>query len=269
MSESSHYIQAGSQQLHYLSTGSGKQLLLAFHGYGHDAESLLLFAPYLADKYTTLFIDLPHHGKSEWPDNDVFSRKALLSVTRDLMKACGVEKVSLMGYSMGGRVCCTLIEDMPDCIDKVVLMASDGLSLNPHYYFFTQTALGKMMFTSMLKGPELYFNFVSRMKKMGWINESQYKFVVHYLGDEPARLKLGQIWPCMSELMPDRKKVKAAIDNRNIKVDLFMGRYDRVMPPALAENFKSGLESVQLHILEKGHRVFGPDNAEMIAQTLL
>ena len=212
---------------------------------------------------------MPHHGKSEWSKDVILTRTALNELARELMVQHGTEKVSLMGYSMGGRVCCTLIEDMPECIDKVLLMATDGLSVNKHYYFFTQTYLGKRMFSNMLEGPERYFNFVKWMKKRGWVNESQYKFVKYYVGDEAGRVQLGKIWPAMSGLMPDREKVRAAIRKYHIQVTLFMGKYDKVMPPVLAENFKSGLDSVQLHILEKGHRVFDADNAPLIAQSLL
>ena len=253
MPQTSCYTTIGDCKLHYLRSGTGRKLLLGFHGYGHDAASLNVFEPYLAEEYTIFFVDLPYHGRTVWVNGTVLTPGMLSSVIRQWMKDEEMTRISLLGYSMGGRVCCS----------------TDGLSVNPHYYFFTQTAMGKMIFASMVNGPDIYISFLGWMKKMGWVNDAQYKFVQYYAGDESARKKLGRIWPAMSGLMPDRDKVRAAIAQYKIIVNLFMGRYDNIMPPVLAENFKSGLESVQLHILDKGHRVFSPDNAGNIAQTLL
>ena len=45
-----------------------------------------------------------------------------------------VDKVALAGYSMGGRVCLTITELLPELIDRVLLIASDGLVFNPLYF---------------------------------------------------------------------------------------------------------------------------------------
>ena len=48
-----------------------------------------------------------------------------------------------------------------------------------------------------------------------------------------------------------------------------MGTHDKIMPPTLAEKFKTGLDTVQLYILDKGHRIFDDESAEQIAHSLL
>ncbi len=269
MHHTSGYIKAGNEQVHYLKTGSGSHLLLAFPGYGHEGNSMLPFAPYLAAHYTCIFIDHPHHGGSLWQQGAVFSRQMLKEMCLALMAQHHVKKISLLGFSMGGRVCLTIIEEMGELIDKVTLIASDGLSPNKYYFFFTRTAIGRTMFRRMLNDPAPYARVVTTLKDFKLISEWQHKFVSHYIGNEAVRKQLSLVWPAMSGLMPHQRKVLATIVRYNIQVTLFMGKYDKVIPAALGKKFASGATNLHLHILDKGHNIIGPDTAEQIAQTLL
>src|ERR1035437_6177764 len=130
MNNESRYISAGKEQLHYLKMGSGKRLLLAFHGYSNDAELYRPLQEYLSKDYTILSFDLPHHGKSKWAEDIQFTKKDLMTMVETLKAEYHVDKVSLLGYSMGGRVCLTILEYMPASIDKVALIATDGLTVN-------------------------------------------------------------------------------------------------------------------------------------------
>src|ERR1700748_25541 len=125
MQVSSGYIPVGNEKLHYLRSGSGSRLLIAFPGYGNNADTFLPFTQYLQRDYTILSFDMPHHGRSEWTNNVPLTRQALVTLVDTLKKEFGIDKVSLLGYSMGGRVCLTIIEMMPQSIDKVLLIAPD------------------------------------------------------------------------------------------------------------------------------------------------
>ena len=263
------YISVGKEKLHYLKWGSGKRLLLAFHGYGNDATVFSPFAPYLSEVYTILSFDLPHHGKSEWTEEILLTKKDLVSLIETLKATYKVDQVSLLGYSMGGRVCLTIIENTPASVDKVVLIATDGLVVNYYYYFFTQTYLGSKLFRYLLKNPGLAFKITDWLNSKKLVDSSRHKFFVKYLYPEDSRKFLQKVWPSMKDLVPSRTKLKKNIREYRIQVSIFMGSYDKIMPPALAEEFKTGLDTVELFILEKGHRVFDEDNAEQIAERLL
>lgn len=262
------HITIGGQELHYLQAGRGPQLLLAFPGYGHDAHSVALFAPELQDEYTCLFFDLPHHGKSSWSANAVFTKAMLVEACRQLMATHNVQTISLLGYSMGGRVCLTIIEQLPQLVDKATLVASDGLIPNLYYSVFTRTWLGKKLFLHMLGKPQPYLQLVQWLKKRGIVTDWQYKFVQHYTADEPTRRWLGLRWPAMAPLVPSVKQVKNNIRRHNIPVNLFMGKFDRVIPASSGTKFVQGVPSAQLHILNKGHAVIAPDTVHTIARTL-
>jgi len=263
------YITSGEEQLHYLQWGTGPRLLLAFHGYETDAWIFQDFVPHLVAEYTIIAIDLPHHGHTKWPGQKAWQTADLLATVRELMKLHHVEKVSLLGYSIGGRVCLSVLEGMPVSIDKVLLMATDGLAINFYFNFFTRTILGRKMFSHMLGKPDGYLALVDWMKKNKLVHESRHKFVMHFLQNEQKRKILLNAWPAMRDLMPEPNLVRKLIKKHHIPVSIFMGEYDKVMPPALAHRFAEGLDTVQVHVLNKGHHIFDHENAGLMAAHLL
>lgn len=265
----SQYIAAGTEKLHYLEWGSGKKLLLAFHGYGNNAWVFLPFVKYLTGEYTILSFDLPYHGNSKWTENVLFKKQDLMLIVKALMKKYKVNKFSLLGYSMGGRVCVSVIEHMPESIDKVVLMATDGLEVNWLYYFSTRTFVGKRLFRNVLGNPARYFKILDWLKEKNRLEPTRHKFAMYYLQSAESRKLLLQVWPGMSDLVPKPAKIKRIIKQNRIPVTIFMGLYDRIMPPRLAEKFSIGLDTVKVYVLERGHRVFDSDNARQIAEHLL
>ncbi len=264
----SAYIQLGSERLHYLQTGTGKRVLLAFHGYGEDAHIFSAIEPYLTAEFTLLSFDLPHHGSSQWGDSPV-NKKQLVLLVDTVRKQYGVEKVSLLGYSLGGRVCLSIVESIPESIERTTLLASDGLVKNSYYSFFTGNPVGKKIFRSMLEKPAPYFKIMDWLHNRNLVHPSRYKFAMLSLGSPESRSHLLNVWPAMRLLVPAQARLKRAIKDHNIPVALFMGANDKIMPPRLAEQFKDGLPTVQLHIVERGHRVFDHENAAQIAKTLL
>ncbi len=262
------YFLSGNERLHYLKSGKGKRLLLAFHGYGNDAGSFASIEHYLANDFTVLSFDLPHHGKSTWGDAPL-AKQDLARLVDMMKKEYHVEKISLLGYSLGGRVCLSIIELVPESIDHVTLLATDGLVKNWYYSFFTATYLGKKMFRHMLEKPARYFKVMDWFKKWHMVHPSRHKFALHALSSVEARDLLLKVWPAMSLLVPSPSELKSIIRQYQIPVSLFMGVNDRIMPPRLGEQFKSGLDTVRLHLLERGHRLFDDENAEQIAKSLL
>lgn len=269
MPHTSCYIQVGTECLHYLKAGNGNRLLLAFHGYGLNAASLTLFEPYLSAEYTCLFFDLPHHGKSDWKNYSLFTTQNLSQLVQELMQVHGVNKISLLGYSIGGRVCFSIIHVLPVCIDKVTLLATDGLRIDPYYRFFTLNYSGKKIFNHLLTKPAPYHSIIKLLRKVKLVDESRYKFVMHYLDNEAGRNQLRKVWPSLTELVPPIAELKETIQRHKICITIFMGKYDRVIPPALAFKFKTGLDTVRVHILEKGHRLVDTQNVQSMAETLL
>lgn len=265
----SGYITVKNGRLHYLKFGSGKRLLLCFHGYANSASIFASFDHYLAQDFTLISVDLPYHGGSEWKSTTLLHREDLRLLVQHLKQQHGVGQLSLMGYSMGGRVCLTITELMPESVDQLLLIASDGLVFNPLYFLVTKTFFGKRLFRSFLSQPARYTHYIDWMRSRKWIDESRYKFAMYYLGSDRDRNFLLNVWRDMSLIVPNMKKLKAVVRRNNIPIYMFMGSYDRVIPVRNAWRFMEGIPSARLYVLEKGHRVFDSDTMPQMAQCLI
>ena len=67
------------------------------------------------------------------------------------------------------------------------------------------------------------------------------------------RLRLYNTWTSMAQFNPDIPATKAEIINRQIRVYLFFGKRDEVIPPAAGNSFAAGLPLCKLTLLERGH----------------
>ena len=265
----SSFVELPNGRLHYLRMGTGKRLLLCFHGYGNNAALFTAFESYLEREFTIISIDLPHHGRSEWDEKVLLETQDMVELVGQLTTTFGVQKISLLGYSMGGRVCLTIASLVPQYIDKILLIAPDGLVFNPFYYFVTRTFIGKNLFKSFLTRPGKYLNLIEWLHEKKWIDSSRYKFAMYYISSEKDRRFLLKVWPGMSKIVPDRRKLQAACKKYQFPVFIFMGVYDRIIPVPHAEKFKRSFRNVHLFILEKGHRVFDATTLPEMANCLI
>lgn len=265
----SHYLDIGGQLLHYLQLGTGKRLLVTFHGYGNTADAFLPLSSYLASDFTILCFDLPHHGRTEWKGAVLMDKKMLGTLIKQLKEQFSVPFISLAGYSIGGRVCICCIEAAPESIEQVLLVASDGLVFNPFYYFVTKNFIGKTMFRHFVGKPNSYLTMLKWLHERGAIPGSKYKFMTHYIATEADRHRLLHIWTDLHQLVPNGKTARKLIQQYRIPVHIFMGRYDKVIPLAHARRFINGMDTVQLFITEKGHQVMDKDTLPDMANCLI
>ena len=263
------FIEVGNEKLHYIIHGQGKKLLLAFHGYGNDAGKFMPLIPYLTKEYTVVTFDLPFHGQSSWTKGLQIQKADFVIVASKLMSAHKIGKLSVLGYSMGARVCLSLIEQIPDKLDGIVLVAPDGIVFNRTYYFFTRNFLGKRLFSHFLSHTGFYLPFVDWLKKVKILDPSLHKFVTYYLQSGKERDFLLKVWPAMALITVNSKTLKKIIDKNKLQVDIFMGAYDRIIPVKDAKAFIKDTKNIKLHVMDTGHNVINGNIAKEIVAPFL
>ncbi|KMJ57711.1 esterase [Bacillus sp. LL01] len=112
--------------------GGGEHHVLMLHGFtgkGANFKDMLADFPH-SDCYTFILIDQLGHGKSESPMQS--KRYSMENTTADLkaiLDHLGISRVSLYGYSMGGRLALSFATSHPSMVRKLVLeSASPGLA---------------------------------------------------------------------------------------------------------------------------------------------
>lgn len=248
--------------------GQGSKLLIAFHGFGNDAAIFMPLAAALQQEYTTIAIDLPGHGRSRWTE-PYFRKKDLMAIVQGIRNDFGAEQFTLLGYSLGGRVCLNIVEQQPNWIAQLVLLAADGLEKNFWYQAATRNPLGKMIFKSMMQRPEQWLNRVDFLRRYRIIDESRFKFARINLTDPDVRHQLSYVWPVTSRLLVNIAAVKWNLNKHKILTDVFMGKHDRIFPPAQGERFLKNLKRGNLHLLDTGHNLLEPEMLPEIQKAFL
>ena len=78
--------------------------MLLLHGFGNEAHIWDDFAPIVAPHYRTLALDHRGHGQSAWDPDGCYEIDALVDDLESVTAALGIERMVLVGHSLGGRV---------------------------------------------------------------------------------------------------------------------------------------------------------------------
>jgi len=252
--------------------GSGHRTALCFHGYGEDATHFEFLDQYAGNQYTFYAMDFPFHGQTEWKEGLTFSGLDLLAILEQLAarEAFAMEHLTLIGFSMGGRVALSLFAWIAETTDNLVLLAPDGLNLNFWYWASTQTWLGNRLFRFTMKHPNWFFFLFKLGNKLKMISPSIFKFAHLYLGHAEIRDELYNRWTCMRKFKPRVSRIKKLILQYQVRTELLYGQYDRIIHSSVGEKFRKGIEEQSsIHIIHSGHQLLHEKHTAEILSVLL
>ncbi|MFD0428250.1 alpha/beta fold hydrolase [Streptomyces zhihengii] len=105
-------------------TGSpGRAALLLIHGIGDSSATWSDLIPALARHHTVIAPDLLGHGGSDRPRAD-YSVAAYANGMRDLLGVLGIDRVTLVGHSLGGGVAMQFAYQFPERTERLVLVGT-------------------------------------------------------------------------------------------------------------------------------------------------
>jgi len=135
----------------FVYTGKGPPLLL-IHGIGDSSETWREIIPVLAREYTVVAPDLLGHGLSDKPRAD-YSVAAYANAMRDLISVLGIERVSVIGHSLGGGVAMQFAYQYPDRCQRLALVSSGGVSRDVNALLRAASLPGAELVLPMLGWP--------------------------------------------------------------------------------------------------------------------
>ena len=262
-------------RISYYRFGSGRAIAICFHGYGEEGALYGFFDKYAGGDYTFYSIDLPFHGNTEWNEGLMFTSNDLQEIVNGIVGVHHIkpgpnERLTLLGFSLGGRIALSLYQAQPQTIEKMLLLAPDGLKVNFWYWLSTQTSIGSRLFAFSMKNPGWFFGFLRAANKLKLVNASVFKFVNYYIANKDARLHLYQRWMCLRSLKPDLLRIRNCIRQYRTKARLIYGKYDRIILPARGEKFRDGIEDFcTISIIDSGHQVVHENHVQQLLPALL
>lgn len=264
-----HTIRYKQSLVHVSVFGSGPKWLFCFHGFGQDGNSFHVLEKSLGTDFTLIAIDFPFHGKTEWNEGLTMNPEDLLGILAIIIHENNESNdkpfvFSILGYSLGGRVALHLLQMIPTQIERMVLLAPDGLKVNFWYWLGTQTWAGNKLFNYTMKRPQWFFSLLNLSSKGSLANKSVIKFVHKSIDDPAERLMLYNRWTTMRLFKPNIAALKHIIKQKKIPVRFLYGSYDRVIL-SKRNSLKKDSRNVTVTVVEGGHELIKENFSTVIA----
>jgi pimeloyl-ACP methyl ester carboxylesterase len=121
---------ADGRDLHLLEWSQDGVPLLLLHGFGNEAHIWDDFAPAVAPHYRTLAMDHRGHGDSDWDPEGRYDHDSMVRDVESVTAALGIERLVLVGHSLGGRIA-TLFADRNATRMAGLVLVDIGPDLDP------------------------------------------------------------------------------------------------------------------------------------------
>lgn len=264
-----HTIAYKNATVAYQVFGTGKETLLAFHGYGKEASSLAILANYVGNKYTVVSVDIFFHGNSVWTDTNAPSQDDWKAIVDLLLEAVGTPpKFSVFGYSIGGQVATCTTWLFAERINTIWLMAATGIGNDGFYYMAVNTSLGDQVFKAFVKKPTLITRPLHWLTTLKIVPKNLEPFVLRKIDTQEKRELLYQRWNVLKNFGVYTNKLKKQLNANKSHVLLIYGKTDAVVNHKAAKRFAKGINAVTLLLPEIGHHLITDEVLKEAAENL-
>jgi pimeloyl-ACP methyl ester carboxylesterase len=248
------YIRYNNSSLHYAKTGNGEKHLLVFHGFGQDISVFDYFTRSLATHYTFYVFDLYFHGRSQWAHGEkILTKKDWQQTIALFLSENQIDKFNIGGFSLGGKFVLATLEAFPEKIEKVFLIAPDGIKTSFWYSLATYPFFLRKFFKSMIFHPERFMKIAEFLNKKGLVDNGLIRFAEYQMGTEEKRFRVYYSWVVFRHLRFKQRRLAKLINEHNIELTVIVGKYDKVIEPDNMKSFLSKLKKYRFEILNNGH----------------
>lgn len=106
-------------KLHYREMGEGQPMVI-LHGLFGFSDNWQTHAKKLAEYYRVILVDLRNHGHSDWTED--FSYSLMAEDVKELCDDLGLNKIILLGHSMGGKVAMYFAQYYEELLEKLIVV---------------------------------------------------------------------------------------------------------------------------------------------------
>jgi pimeloyl-ACP methyl ester carboxylesterase len=247
--------------------GSGPAILL-IHGIGDNSTTWATVQAKLAQRFTVIAVDLLGHGQSDKPRAD-YSAAAYANGMRDLLAVLDIERVTVIGHSLGGGVAMQFAYQFPQLVDRLVLVGAGGVTKDVNIVLrlaslpMGSEALALLRLPLMLPAVQIAgrtFGTVFGSTGLG----RNLPDVLRIMADLPEPMASSAFSRTLRAVVDWRGQIVTMLDRcyltESIPVQIIWGTQDVVVPVSHARMAHAAIPGSRLEIFERsGHFPFHDD----------
>jgi pimeloyl-ACP methyl ester carboxylesterase len=247
--------------------GTGPAILL-IHGIGDNSTTWATVQAKLAQRFTVIAVDLLGHGQSDKPLAD-YSVAAYANGMRDLLSVLDIERVTVIGHSLGGGVAMQFAYQFPQLVERLVLVGAGGVTKDVNIVLRLASlpmggeALALLRLPLMLRGLQIAgraFGFLFGSTGLG----HDLPDVMRVLADLPEPMASSAFTRTLRAVVDWRGQMVTMLDRcyltESVPVQIIWGTHDVVVPVSHARMAHAAMPGSRLEIFERsGHFPFHDD----------
>lgn len=256
------FLKIGDATVYVSDSEKGEKCVVLLHGYLESLRVWDDFVGLLTDKVRVVAIDIPGHGRSS-NIAPVHTMELMADVVAGVLDALQIDKVTLVGHSMGGYISLAFCAAYAEHLEGLVLLSS---SPNPDTELKRENrrreiALVRAGKKDMLArvAPEAGFAEMNRDSLRRYINNLVEQ--VHITDDEGIVALLGG--------MIERKDQNEMLRNSRVRQLFIMGTHDGYIPVEAAQEFIAKNPQAKVAWLDKSGHMGFIEEPEACATALL
>ncbi|AWT53699.1 alpha/beta fold hydrolase [Mycolicibacterium smegmatis] len=247
--------------------GSGPAILL-IHGIGDNSTTWHTVQSTLAQRFTVIAPDLLGHGRSDKPRAD-YSVAAYANGMRDLLSVLDIDRVTVVGHSLGGGVAMQFAYQFPQFVDRLILVGAGGVTKDVNVALRIASLPMGSEALALLRLPLVLPSLQIAGKVAGTVFGStgvgrDIPDMLRILADLPEPTASSAFARTLRAVVDWRGQVVTMLDRcyltESVPVQLIWGDCDSVIPVSHAEMAHAAMPGSRLEIFEgSGHFPFHDD----------
>jgi len=262
------FIKLRDAEIHYVEKGTGDNTIILIHGLGGGTFSFRNNIDSLANTdYKVFALDLKGFGFSEKIVGSDYSDVEQARIILDFMEKKGIQKATIAGHSMGGKIALICYNIKPQKFEKIILIDSAGLEKNSPVILskFITKPLVDIFYYNLIVKENNFKNFLSS----AFYNKELVNQEVPSLYLEPFKIKNANLAYLSIIKSNVRYDISVVLKKINIPVLIIWGESDSWINVENAYKFNSLINGSELAIIKNAGHVSMEEQPEKVNEKIL
>lgn len=247
-------VQLKSGCFHLRYWPGGDRVLLVLHGFAQQGDVFAALVPYLRQQYTIYAPDLPFHGQTNWYA-PAYNLGDMVALSQAVLNHSQQSKLTLLGYSLGGRLALALAPALAGSLQKLVLLAPDGIGgAHPRFIEHFPAWLRQMLVDVVASWDRLPV-WAERFHRHNWISTGAYRYLLRYWQHENQRLCLMRTWLSLALFPVSKPHLLPGTGPQPVPTAIVLGRRDKLMSNKAIEDFFADCPHCRVSQVDAGHEL--------------